>query len=73
MSIASCVVSCPFAALATEAPTPDLLKEKPHGRGEPLISRYMWRFIFTQGIYQVGWVASRVLVWRVYDVGRGWR
>ncbi|EFN50910.1 hypothetical protein CHLNCDRAFT_59377 [Chlorella variabilis] len=43
-------------ALATEAPTPDLLNEKPHGRDEPLISRYMWRFIFSQGVYQIFWL-----------------
>ena len=42
------------AALATEDPTPDLLAKKPHGRDEPLISRHMWRFILSQGSYQVG-------------------
>ncbi|EFN57544.1 hypothetical protein CHLNCDRAFT_6358, partial [Chlorella variabilis] len=41
-------------ALATEDPTPDLLAKKPHGRDEPLISRHMWRFILSQGCYQVG-------------------
>ncbi|KAL4452347.1 hypothetical protein ABPG75_008009 [Micractinium tetrahymenae] len=43
-------------ALATEAPTPDLLDAKPHGRDEPLISKYMWRLIFTQGFYQCFWL-----------------
>ncbi len=45
---------CRAAALATENPTPDLLTKKPHGRDEPLISKHMWRFIFSQGVYQVG-------------------
>lgn len=44
--------SCP-AALATEAPTPDLLTKRPHGRDEPLISRPMWKFIFSNAVYQV--------------------
>ncbi|KAL4450031.1 hypothetical protein ABPG77_010700 [Micractinium sp. CCAP 211/92] len=43
-------------ALATESPTPDLLDAKPHGRDEPLISKYMWRFIFSQGFYQCFWL-----------------
>ncbi|PSC72089.1 P-type ATPase [Micractinium conductrix] len=43
-------------ALATEAPTPDLLEAKPHGRDEPLISHHMWRFIFSQGMYQCFWL-----------------
>lgn len=44
------------AALATEAPTPDLLLAKPHGRKEPIINRKMWKHIFTQGIYQLFWL-----------------
>ena len=51
------------AALATEDPTPDLLTKKPHGRDEPLISKYMWRFILTAGIYQV----------RKHHLARWWR
>ena len=43
-------------ALATEDPTPKLLLEKPHGRSEPLISRRMWKHIFTQGLYQMFWL-----------------
>lgn len=43
-------------ALATEDPTPELLKEKPHGRDEPLISRYMWRNILVQSLYQCFWL-----------------
>ena len=43
-------------ALATEAPTPALLKERPHGRTEALISRKMWKHIITQGLYQLFWL-----------------
>ena len=44
------------AALATEAPTPDLLLMKPHGRGERIINNSMWKHIFTQGCYQLFWL-----------------
>ena len=44
------------AALATEAPTPDLLLLKPHGRGERIINRNMWKHILTQGCYQLFWL-----------------
>jgi Ca2+-transporting ATPase len=40
-------------ALATEAPTPELLEEKPHGRNEPLINGAMWRQIVGQVFYQI--------------------
>jgi hypothetical protein len=43
-------------ALATEAPTPALLREAPHGRTEALISRKMWKHIITQGLYQLFWL-----------------
>ncbi|KAI7841822.1 hypothetical protein COHA_004351 [Chlorella ohadii] len=43
-------------ALATEAPTPDLLTKRPHGRDEPLISRPMWKFIFSSAAYQCFWL-----------------
>ncbi|KAA6423560.1 MAG: P-type ATPase [Trebouxia sp. A1-2] len=43
-------------ALATEAPTPDLLLMKPHGRGERIINNSMWKHIFTQGCYQLFWL-----------------
>ena len=39
-------------ALATERPTPDLLKRKPYGRNRSLISRRMWLFILGHGVYQ---------------------
>lgn len=35
-------------ALATEMPTEALLKRKPYGRFEPLISALMWRHILLQ-------------------------
>ena len=40
-------------ALATELPTPDLLKEKPHHRHESLISRSMAVTIATSALYQL--------------------
>eukprot|EP00741_Cyanophora_paradoxa_P022040 tig00021433_g21276.t1 len=40
-------------ALGTEKPTPLLLKRKPYGRFEPLISREMWKHILGQALYQV--------------------
>jgi len=43
-------------ALATENPTPDLLKMRPHGREESLITPRMWKHILTQGIYQLFWM-----------------
>jgi hypothetical protein len=35
-------------ALATEAPTADLLERKPYGRNERLVNGYMWRNIMVQ-------------------------
>ncbi|OEH76738.1 putative Ca2+-ATPase [Cyclospora cayetanensis] len=40
-------------ALATELPTPDLLKEKPHHRHQSLISRSMALTITTSALYQL--------------------
>ena len=40
-------------ALATEAPTPDLLKRKPYGRNKPLVSRQMFLFLASHSIYQL--------------------
>lgn len=40
-------------ALGTEVPDNSLLKRKPHGRFEPLISNLMWRQIIGNSIYQV--------------------
>jgi Ca2+-transporting ATPase len=40
-------------ALATEAPTADLLKRKPYGRFEGIITPAMWRNIIGQALYQI--------------------
>uniref|UniRef100_A0A0A9W7X9 Calcium-transporting ATPase n=1 Tax=Lygus hesperus TaxID=30085 RepID=A0A0A9W7X9_LYGHE len=40
-------------ALATEVPTPDLLKRKPYGRTKPLISRMMMKNILGQAVFQL--------------------
>jgi Ca2+-transporting ATPase len=41
-------------ALATEPPSDDLLKRKPHGTEDNLITNDMWKNIFVQGLYQIG-------------------
>ncbi|XP_021773158.1 putative calcium-transporting ATPase 13, plasma membrane-type [Chenopodium quinoa] len=40
-------------ALATEEPTNDLMKKKPVGRTEPLITKVMWRNLIAQAFYQM--------------------
>ncbi|XP_037784670.1 plasma membrane calcium-transporting ATPase 2-like isoform X3 [Penaeus monodon] len=40
-------------ALATEAPTPELLLRKPYGRTKPLISRTMMKNILGQALYMI--------------------
>ena len=40
-------------ALATESPTDALLKRKPYGRTQSLISRNMWTFILGHSLYQL--------------------
>lgn len=40
-------------ALATESPTPELLKRKPYGRKKSLISKHMWVFLAGHSIYQL--------------------
>ena len=40
-------------ALATEAPTDDLMDRDPVGRSEPLITNIMWRNILGQAMYQI--------------------
>ena len=40
-------------ALATENPSPDLLTRAPYGRKKPLITRYIFRFIFFHSIFQL--------------------
>jgi Ca2+-transporting ATPase len=43
-------------ALATEAPTKQLLQHLPHGRNEPLINGKMMKHILVQGSYQCFWL-----------------
>ena len=43
-------------ALATEAPTRELLEQLPHGRNEPLINGKMAKHILIQGTYQCFWL-----------------
>ncbi|XP_059293273.1 putative calcium-transporting ATPase 13, plasma membrane-type [Lycium ferocissimum] len=40
-------------ALATEKPTKELMKKKPVGRTEPLITNVMWRNLMAQALYQI--------------------
>ncbi|KAJ3702765.1 hypothetical protein LUZ61_006470 [Rhynchospora tenuis] len=40
-------------ALATDRPTKELMKKKPVGRTEPLITRVMWRNLLSQALFQV--------------------
>eukprot|EP00005_Dracoamoeba_jomungandri_P005509 CAMPEP_0174260700 /NCGR_PEP_ID=MMETSP0439-20130205/10309_1 /TAXON_ID=0 /ORGANISM="Stereomyxa ramosa, Strain Chinc5" /LENGTH=977 /DNA_ID=CAMNT_0015345003 /DNA_START=56 /DNA_END=2989 /DNA_ORIENTATION=+ len=40
-------------ALATEAPTEELLTRKPYGKDDPLITRTMWKKILGQAAYQL--------------------
>ncbi|MCD7466176.1 putative calcium-transporting ATPase 13, plasma membrane-type [Datura stramonium] len=40
-------------ALATEKPTEELMKKKPVGRTEPLITNVMWRNLMAQAFYQI--------------------
>jgi Ca2+-transporting ATPase len=49
-------------ALATEAPTDELMDRKPIGNTEPLITNIMWRNIFGQAIYQI--VVLLILTYR---------
>jgi P-type Ca2+ transporter type 2C len=40
-------------ALATDRPTKELMKRKPVGRTEPLITRVMWRNLLPQALFQI--------------------
>ena len=40
-------------ALATENPSPELLKQQPHNRNESIVSRRMWVFILGHSLYQL--------------------
>eukprot|EP00193_Tetraselmis_chui_P001343 CAMPEP_0177757266 /NCGR_PEP_ID=MMETSP0491_2-20121128/3551_1 /TAXON_ID=63592 /ORGANISM="Tetraselmis chuii, Strain PLY429" /LENGTH=954 /DNA_ID=CAMNT_0019272905 /DNA_START=321 /DNA_END=3185 /DNA_ORIENTATION=+ len=43
-------------ALATENPTSDLLRQRPHGRRESLLTPYMKYHILVQMLYQLAWM-----------------
>lgn len=53
-------------ALATEPPREVLMKRKPYGRTEPLISPIMWRNIFVQAAFQL--VVLFVYVFAGYEL-----
>lgn len=61
-------------ALGTEIPTEALLKDKPYGRYDRLISATMWRNIFGQAIFQVtvlfGVLYLGSYIWGVEDGSR---
>lgn len=40
-------------ALATEPPTEELLKDKPHGRKDNIVTAVMWRNVFGQAVFQI--------------------
>ncbi|OBZ91341.1 Calcium-transporting ATPase 2 [Choanephora cucurbitarum] len=40
-------------ALATDSPSPDLLRRKPEQRTAPLINKCMWRMVLGQSLYQL--------------------
>ena len=43
--------TCAALALATESPTKDLLKRKPYGRNDLIVTPVMWRNIVGQAIF----------------------
>ncbi|MEM7678015.1 MAG: cation transporting ATPase C-terminal domain-containing protein, partial [Myxococcota bacterium] len=56
-------------ALATEAPSQELLDQAPHGRHAPLITRPMWTHILVMGAYMVA--VLMVVLWTELIVGYG--
>eukprot|EP00731_Ephydatia_muelleri_P021848 Em0014g439a len=59
-------------ALATESPSPELLKRKPYGRNKPLISPRMWAFLIGHISYQL--IVLFVLVYAgatLFDIDNG--
>mmetsp|Transcript_46065 Transcript_46065/g.109063 ORF Transcript_46065/g.109063 Transcript_46065/m.109063 type:complete len:1060 (+) Transcript_46065:180-3359(+) len=53
-------------ALATEAPTADLLDRQPYGRHDNLVNDFMWRNILVQSLYQL--IFCMVLLFAGHDV-----
>ncbi|EGD82982.1 P-type ATPase [Salpingoeca rosetta] len=59
-------------ALATEQPTPDLLKRKPYGRNKALLSRIMIRQIGGHSIYQLAVILFLVFYGdKMFDIPNG--
>jgi Ca2+ transporting ATPase len=60
-------------ALATEAPSEDLFKGKPHGREDYIINKDMWVMIISQSLYQVTVLMIILFLgpW-IFDVQPGW-
>ncbi|CAG8725265.1 11539_t:CDS:2, partial [Cetraspora pellucida] len=57
-------------ALATDPPTPELLKRKPENRDSPLITPHMWKMIIGQSIFQLA--ITLILLYAADDiVGHG--
>jgi magnesium-transporting ATPase (P-type) len=60
-------------ALATEPPSENLLKRKPHGSEDYLITNNMWKNIFAQSAYQI--VVLLILVYghnSIFGDGNRW-
>ena len=53
-------------ALATDPPSPSLLKRKPEPKSAPLITLTMWKMIIGQSIYQL--VVALILNFRGADI-----
>ncbi len=53
-------------ALATDPPTPRLLKRKPEPKSAPLITLNMWKMIIGQSIYQL--IVTLILNFRGPDI-----
>ncbi|RIB15118.1 hypothetical protein C2G38_2002524 [Gigaspora rosea] len=58
-------------SLATDPPTPDLLKRKPENRKTPLITPQMWKMIIGQSIFQLAIILILNLLYAADDVGHG--
>lgn len=59
-------------ALATELPTPDLLRRKPYGRRHPLVSRMMLKSIIGQAVYQLAVIFTLLFYGdKLFDIPSG--
>eukprot|EP00922_Rhytidocystis_sp_ex-Travisia-forbesii_P001202 GHVS01001690.1.p1 GENE.GHVS01001690.1~~GHVS01001690.1.p1 ORF type:complete len:1084 (-),score=158.98 GHVS01001690.1:635-3787(-) len=59
-------------ALATEPPTDDLLKRKPHSRDDYLVSKMMFRNIIGQAVYQLCVVLTLVFAADIFVPESSW-